>query len=521
MRNTRTRYGIDNDQAKDVLLHPDVIEQVDVVEQISPQIRSRRVFSQLGVVLVLAMADIITLAMALYLAILIRLHALPPLAKAFTPGIPSRLIDQLWWVLIIGLACLTYENLYSKRLPFWRESKRLVKSMTLAFILMLAVVSLGKMSNEVSRTVLVLGYLISIILLPLARLTTKTILTRIGFGTRSVLILGAGKTGELVARMLLRDHFLGYRVAGFLDDNPIKRAKYIQVNGACFPVMGTFSDCDRIMEQTGARHIIIATPGMSAGKLVALVNHLQRQADSVAVIPDLVGVPIIGIEANYSIDEQMLSLHIRNNLANPLKTFTKRLFDLVVGTIILIAVLPIMLLIMVAVKLDSPGASVFSHSRIGKGGTAFKFYKFRTMYVNNEEILQKHLEGNHRAQMEWRTYAKLKEYDPRVTRAGKLLRKTSLDELPQIFNVIKGEMSLVGPRPYLPGEFTRLGTHATSILSARPGVTGLWQVSGRNKIDFEGRLGLESWYVRNWSLWLDITLLARTLGVVLAGKGAY
>ncbi|MCS5697202.1 sugar transferase [Desulfofundulus thermocisternus] len=143
------------------------------------------------------------------------------------------------------------------------------------------------------------------------------------------------------------------------------------------------------------------------------------------------------------------------------------------------------------------------------------------MYLNNEEILRQYLASNPAAKEEWEKYAKLKGRDPRVTRVGRLLRKFSLDELPRIFNVLKGEMSLAGPRPYLPRERLRMETTRKTILLARPGITGLWQVSGRNDIDYPERVRLESWYLRNWSLWLDITLLIRTVGVVLARRGAY
>lgn len=199
----------------------------------------------------------------------------------------------------------------------------------------------------------------------------------------------------------------------------------------------------------------------------------------------------------------------------------KRTFDLIAGILILVAALPIMAIIAAAIKLDSAGPVFFSHRRIGRGGKEFECHKFRTMRPNNEEVLSTYLSSNPKARQEWDTFAKLRSRDPRATRVGQFLRRFSLDELPQIFNVLKGEMSLVGPRPYLQREFVKLESHAASILLSRPGITGLWQVSGRNEINFKGRLDLESWYVRNWSLWLDITLLVRTVGVVLARRGAY
>ncbi|MEM3434110.1 MAG: sugar transferase, partial [Candidatus Methanomethyliaceae archaeon] len=170
--------------------------------------------------------------------------------------------------------------------------------------------------------------------------------------------------------------------------------------------------------------------------------------------------------------------------------------------------------------LDSPGPVLFRHRRLGLGGREFWCYKFRTMHVNAEEVLQKLLASDPALRAEWERDFKLRN-DPRVTRVGRLLRRTSLDELPQIFNVLKGEMSLVGPRPIVEKEVPRFGLFASDYFSVRPGVTGLWQVSGRNDTGYEHRVRLESWYVRNWSLWLDLTVLIRTIGVVLARRGAY
>ncbi|MCL6472476.1 MAG: undecaprenyl-phosphate galactose phosphotransferase WbaP [Firmicutes bacterium] len=486
-----------------------------------PLAGGRQSMAQIPAVVVLASIDLAILTLALSLAFLIRLNVLPLVTPIFPMAVPPTLFSWLWALLIIGIFCLAYEGLYTKRLHFWQEAKQLVKSMTLVFIILLALVSLGKLSGEVSRTVLVLTYLISVILLPLGRFLGKSVLTRAGIGIQPVLILGAGDTGRLVANSLLRERYLGYRIIGFLDEDRANIARNVPVNGTLFPVLGSFRDSDRLMRETGVRNLIVAVPDMPSRDLVGLVNRLQRSAASVTVIPDLFDLPVLGVEADYSFDDRMLSFRIRNNLANPLNILAKRLFDLVVGSLILVVALPLMTLIAIAIKLDSPGPVFFSHRRIGRGGREFRCYKFRTMYQNNDEILRKYLEDNPQARYEWERFAKLRGYDPRVTRVGRLLRKFSLDELPQIFNVLKGDMSLVGPRPYLLREAAKLGRSASSILLARPGITGLWQVSGRNNIDFEGRLKLESWYVRNWSLWLDISLLVRTVGVVLARRGAY
>ncbi|PMP89287.1 MAG: undecaprenyl-phosphate galactose phosphotransferase WbaP, partial [Desulfurella sp.] len=159
--------------------------------------------------------------------------------------------------------------------------------------------------------------------------------------------------------------------------------------------------------------------------------------------------------------------------------------------------------------------------RLGQNGKLFNFLKFRTMYKDNDRLLKEYLSKNKEARLEWEKYQKLKNFDPRVTRIGRFLRKTSLDELPQIINVLFGQMSLVGPRPYLPQELEKIGDSINTILLTKPGITGLWQVSGRNELDFQTRVDLDCFYVTNWSLWFDIVILLKTIYAVLKQKGAY
>lgn len=192
----------------------------------------------------------------------------------------------------------------------------MVKAVTLAFVLVLAAISLGKMSGEFSRTVLVLSYLFWLILLPASRLAAKRLLSRLGLWMQPVLILGTGKTGEFVARALLRDEYLGYRIIGFLDDDPAKRARDVRVNDARFPVLGSFRDAEPVMAQTGARNLIVAAPGMNPKALVGMVNRLQRTARSVLVVPDLIGLPVVGARTEYFFEEQAWAFRLHNNLAS-------------------------------------------------------------------------------------------------------------------------------------------------------------------------------------------------------------
>ncbi|MFK9858162.1 sugar transferase, partial [Klebsiella pneumoniae] len=171
------------------------------------------------------------------------------------------------------------------------------------------------------------------------------------------------------------------------------------------------------------------------------------------------------------------------------------------------------------VKKDN-GPAIYGHERIGKGGRSFKCLKFRSMVTNSKEVLEELLRSNPEARKEWNETFKLKE-DPRITNIGKFLRKTSLDELPQLFNVLKGEMSLVGPRPIITAELERYSDEVDYYLLSKPGMTGLWQVSGRSDVDYETRVYLDAWYVKNWSMWNDIAILFKTIGVVLKKDGAY
>jgi len=202
----------------------------------------------------------------------------------------------------------------------------------------------------------------------------------------------------------------------------------------------------------------------------------------------------------------------------------KRVFDVFFSLFAILLSLPFMVIIAFAIKLTDKGPILFKQKRPGLNGRDFYLYKFRTMYVNNEEILQKYLESNPRAREEWKKYRKLKGYDPRVTPIGRILRKFSLDELPQFFNVLKGDMSVVGPRPYLRKEFEDYNIPEKVIkklLSVKPGITGLWQIKARNEATFEERIKMDLEYIDKQSFLLDLKIVLKTIWVMLTGKGAY
>lgn len=482
----------------------------------------RRLMRGLEVISLLAV-DLLALVAAFLLAYMVRVALLPNLLDSFPPVLPPHIWERLWWLPLVVFGCLIYEGLYTKRHSFWRECGQLIKAATMAFIVALAMVTLAKTGGEVSRTLIVLSWFFSMLLLPAFRYTGKTALAHAGVWCRRVLVLGVGRTGELVVQALNRDTYMGYQVAGILEDDPKKKNKVLIVNGGTrVRVLGGFRDSDRVMAAAGVSNLIVAAPGLQGPVLVGLVNRLQRVCESVLVVPDLFGLPVVGVETTYFLNDQTLILQIGNNLASKWNIFIKRVFDLVIGLIILAIILPILIIFTVLIKLDSKGSALFIQKRLGRDGKVFSCLKFRTMVQDAEEVLKRSLEKDPEMKKEWEANFKLKN-DPRITRVGKLLRKTSVDELPQIISVLMGEMSLVGPRPRPLYELNgRKNNYLFNVgLSVRPGMTGLWQVSGRNELDFGDRIKLDAVYVRNWSLWIDVSLLFRTISVVLWQKGAY
>lgn len=212
--------------------------------------------------------------------------------------------------------------------------------------------------------------------------------------------------------------------------------------------------------------------------------------------------------------------YVKSKLTSPGNIILKNIFDYLLSLSGIVVVLPIFGLISLCIYIDSPGPIIYKHLRVGKNGKLFYCYKFRTMMVNAQEELERIFEKDPLAQAEWQSLFKLKD-DPRITKVGKFLRRTSLDELPQVFNVLKGEMSLVGPRPIVEEELVRYENNVAEYLAVTPGITGYWQVHGRSDTTYEERVKMDVWYVYNWSMWLDIKLLWMTISKVWNQEGAY
>ena len=253
---------------------------------------------------------------------------------------------------------------------------------------------------------------------------------------------------------------------------------------------------------------------------VAYTLSVGRLVRNIAFVPDLIGTPMADVRVDMLFSEKILLMSLKNNLARRSNRFIKRVFDLVATIFGGIAISPFLLLLAIMVGVDNKGHIIFAHRRVGQNGKEFNCYKFQSMVPDAQKRLEEYLAKNPEAKKEWEESFKLTN-DPRVTKLGAFLRKTSLDELPQLWNVIMGDMSLVGPRPIVQKEVPKYGPYIREYYMVPPGITGMWQVSGRSDTTYDERVAMDTWYVRNWSVWIDLVFLFKTVKAVVAGKGAY
>jgi undecaprenyl-phosphate galactose phosphotransferase len=468
---------------------------------------------RLGIFL-LFIIDIITIFIILQGAMYIRINILPHFFQF--PPFPRINFTFFWWVFPVWFFFFMYEGLYTKRFSFWDEVKVLWKAAFFSTLIVFAILFLGKVGERVSRTVLVLMGIIAFPVMPVIRINAKRLLIKTGLLKSKVLIIGAGKTGALIFNALKRDPNFGLNVVGFLDDDPDKIGKRIEG----IRIHGGVDKAHKYIGKCGIDDIVIAMPGCEKSKVMSLINNLQHKTQNIMLIPDLFGITVLGTRLRHFFQEQAIGLEVKNNLARPVNIFVKKIFDIIVSLAIFIVLAVPMSIIALLIRTGSRGPAIFSQERIGRNGRRFKCYKFRTMYTDAEERFNTFLRSNPDARNEWKNHWKLRD-DPRTTKIGSFLRRTSLDELPQIFNVLKGDMSLVGPRPVTKKEIDEYyKDNAKLCFGVPPGITGLWQVSGRSNTGYDYRIALDSWYVRNWNLWLDIVILLKTVKVVINQEGA-
>lgn len=433
---------------------------------------------------------------------------------------PVPLTEQLRSGFLFGAFVLilifAFDRLYTRRFAFWEEVRHILKGVTLAFILIMSLAFVSRTYTRFSRVVIIIAWVTSLFLLSVFRLAAKKMLSRTSFWRKDVLILGTGRAAQLVAQEIQRNITLGYRIVGYLSEEGSDVREILDVGT---PVVGAISEVDSVAEKLKVRDFIIALSSRRQNELADMAKHIEAYAETIKVVPTLGSIFTIGVEIENMGD--ILALSLPRNLAKPWNIAAKRFFEFVLTLVLSILFFPLFLVIALAIKLDSRGPITFAQERIGRGGRMFRLLKFRSMYQDADERLQDILAQNSELREEWQRFQKIKGDDPRVTRVGRFIRKWSLDELPQLFNVLRGDMNLVGPRPYLPREKEIIGESFRIIAAVKPGITGLWQIRGRSTLAFEERLLLDEHYIRNWSLWQDIVILIKTVKALAKREGAF
>jgi Undecaprenyl-phosphate galactose phosphotransferase WbaP len=362
---------------------------------------------------------------------------------------------------------------------------------------------------------LALAYGLYLVSLPIGRGVLRRVLAKQSWWGFPTLVCGSDPSVIRVYHWLTRNHRLGLRPVGVIANWEDLGS---MVNGDEPWYAGAWSGTREVAVAKGAYWAVVVPP---AGGLPAVAEPVAAYLTAMPHIHILSDATDLAEGwAKHQQFEGLSGVQIQQNLMLPLPRVIKRCMDLVASVIGGILLLPLLFYISVAVKLSSRGPILYGHERIGKDGRRFKAWKFRSMFQDSHLVLEQYLEAHPELREEWGRDHKLR-FDPRVTRIGRFIRKTSLDELPQIWNVIRGEMSLVGPRPIVTAEIVKYGPYYGLYTMVTPGITGLWQVSGRNNTTYDERVQLDAYYVRNWSPWLDMYLLIRTIRIVLFADGAY
>lgn len=419
----------------------------------------------------------------------------------FAPGLHINMLTEKAFVLAVYPFVFAYEGLYTKRLVAWEETRRYMRGVIIATAAVMILLFLWRIWI-VSRVAVLLALVFSMVLTPAVRVLLKRLLAAAGLGRQQLVVLGTGTAAEQFSKELSRNRALGYFVGRKISHRP-----------------GTGMVEEALAQAaTPGAVLAVVSDSFTPDEMHSVLKLAERKFSELLVIPTAALIQSTAAEV-----EQVgstLVLKYRYSLLRPLNTYTKSVVELA-GTLLLLVVLaPVFLVLATVVKASSKGPVLFRQRRIGRDRRMFDCLKFRTMYRDAEQRLSEMLANDDALRTEWLKYARIPN-DPRVTKSGRFLRRFSLDELPQLWNVLRGEMALVGPRPYLPVESERIGDSLDTIVRVRPGMTGLWQVSGRTSLPFKERLTLDEYYIRNWSLWMDFSIVLRTLRAVVGARGAY
>lgn len=399
---------------------------------------------------------------------------------------PHELGLYIYNILLYSIVLVIFfnEKIYKYRYDFWEETRLVLRSLLIAFVIVLSILALSKNVESYSRFVLVFSFISMGLFIPAMKNITKKLLFRFGLWTREAEVYG---NDSYIKEEVFGNPYLGYVHA----------------------------------DHSNAQTIFIDTENISADELQKRLDLNLQEKKEVLFIPLLQSYNFANVRIIELTNARKNLIVLDNALLKKYNILTKKVSDLFLSLLLFPVLVLLFMVIIFLMKREEPKAKIFfKQKRMGHNGKEFVCYKFRSMYENGDAILEAYLKEHPEEIVCYDKYHKYKD-DPRITKIGRILRKTSLDELPQIINVLKGEMSLIGPRPYMLNEKEKIGDKLDMVLAVKPGVTGLWQVSGRSEVDFYSRVDMDVWYTRNWNLWLDIVILVKTIKVVLFRNGAH
>lgn len=468
--------------------------------------------------LVLGGAD----ALAFSLAVLVGAS----LVGAFEPGVMvSNYKRLLATSLLVFVAAMVWFGFglghYTRRRPAWDELAEVSK--VLLFLTVLSGAMIFALSIATRRSAFLAAWAVVWVMLPLLRLLFRRALDAAGLWRLPIAIVGAGENARATAAALFSEPALGYQPVACLTVGSTERPAcgLVNVGSAILPVVDATDDIDAVIASTGVERVVVALEDWLSPQAQALTQRLALRYPDLLVVPPLRGIPLIGADIHHVFGRETLLIQLRHNLERGPDRAVKRAFDLVVSVLLLVTLAPLMIYVAWRIWREDRSPILFRQVRVGRDGREFRFLKFRSMVRDADVLLARWREED--APL-WQEYTannfKLRD-DPRLLKVGRWIRETSIDELPQLFNVLRGEMSLVGPRPLLARELPDYAESIVLYRMVRPGITGMWQVSGRSITTFSDRATLDAWYVRNWSLWYDLVILFKTVKVVLRREGAY
>lgn len=457
----------------------------------------------------------------------------------FTLAVPEApLIDRLalltteeGWVRGAGFGLVTLAmvlwfmggvNHYTNRRPLWDELYELLLALGVGFVLDAALSVLTR--NPLTRESLLATWGLAFVLMPCLRILLKFALLKLGWLYQPYVLVGSGPQVLDTIRALESEMLMGFRpVAVLSTERPAQagfQASSCNYSGGHVPVFTLTQHLEDFISTPGHLRVVFVLAERDNSRLKAVAQRVALRRDDVYLVPAVAGLPVYGMEMYNFFSHEVLLLRARNNLNRRAVRALKRLFDIVASAFLLLLVAPLLAFVALRIRSESGGEVLFTQQRVGYDGKNFSIFKFRSMVPDADRVLEEWKTANPGLWAEYVASNFKLAADPRVTKVGRWIRRTSIDELPQLINVLRGDMSLVGPRPLLPRELEHYGADIDVYRNVRPGITGLWQVSGRSNTSFAHRVAMDRWYIRNWALWLDLVILIKTIRVVFAAEGA-